>query len=190
MEKLCVDLPKNLPKKKPSSRCCFRWALPTLRIWGCLPSSKMPYTQSPSRSRFGRHRTRRRLVRNQWEPAGSFKEPMWFHQKSTRKKSLNSKRDIKMNLWLMTNPKIYISWADLGGPNSKRRDAPGCSIFPSFEDGKLASSDGYSCAWRFMVMLSFTGERVIWQFASIMLSETIPQLKKDLAILLQCFYTL
>ena len=78
----------------------------------------------------------------------------------------------------MTNPKIsQISWADFW--HSKRRDAPGCSMFPSFEDGKLASSDGYSCAWRFMVMLSFTGERVIWQFASIMLSETIPQLKKD-----------
>lgn len=123
-------------QKKAKFEVLFSMSTAYTQNLGLSSKCKMPYTQSPSRSRFWRHRTRRRLVRNQWEPAGSFKEPMWFHQKSTRKKSLNSKRDIKMNLWLMTNPKIYISWADLGGQTPKEgmlRDAQ------SFHPSKMES---------------------------------------------------
>lgn len=132
MWKTFVDLPKTCQKKFPKFEVLFSMSTAYTQNLGLSSKCKMPYTQSPSRSRFWRHRTRRRVVRNQWEPAGGFKEPMWFHQKSTRKKSLNSKRDIKMNLWLMTNPKIYISWADLGGQTPKEgmlRDAQ--SFHPS-----------------------------------------------------------
>lgn len=82
----------------------------------------------------------------------------------------------------MTNPKIsQISWADFWHSKNKGWSAPLNLILRRWKIGFWRWLQ--LTAWRtrrFMVMLSFTGEgRVIWQFASIMLSETIPQLKKD-----------